>query len=168
MGGFSDKFSSAKQDWTTPHDLFDTLDDEFGFTCDLAADDSNALCSDWFGAEDDSLTQTWTGTCFLNPPYGDPKRPLRAWVEKAFHDTRADPELTVVALIPARTNTAWFRDHCVPAGEVRFIIGRPKFGDAGGNAAAHGLPQPLMLVVFDSKREPSMTVFDYTALGKRK
>lgn len=32
--------------------------------------------------------------------------------------------------------------------------------------APHGLPQPLMLVVFDSKLEPSMTVLDYAALGK--
>lgn len=161
MGGFSIRFSSAKQDWTTPRVLFDALDAEFGFTCDLAADETNALCETWFGAADDSLTQTWAGTCWLNPPYGDPKRPLRAWAEKAFHATRADPDLTVVMLIPARTNTVWFRDYCAPAGQVRFITGRPKFGDA-----PHGLPQPLMLVVLDSKLEPSMTVFDYSALGK--
>lgn len=100
MGEFDTKFRSAKQDWTTPKDLFNALNEEFGFTLDLAADEDNALCPAWFDAQDNGLAQRWTGTCFLNPPYGDPSTPLRAWVRKAFEDTRVDSELVVVALRP--------------------------------------------------------------------
>jgi len=46
-------------------------------------------------------------------------------------------------LIPARTNTVWWHDYCMKAKEIRFIKGRPKFGDA-----KHGLPQPLAIVIF--------------------
>jgi hypothetical protein len=42
---------------------------------------------------------------------------------------------------PARTDTAWFHDHCFP-GEVRFIRGRLRFGKADASA-----PFPSCLVV---------------------
>jgi DNA N-6-adenine-methyltransferase (Dam). len=47
-------------------------------------------------------------------------------------------------LIPARTNTGWWHDHCMK-GEIRFLRGRPKFNDG-----KHGLPFPLALVIFYS------------------
>lgn len=147
MGIFDkNKFSSAKQDWTTPKDFFNKLNSEFNFTFDLAASKENTLCSRFFSETDDSLKQSWAGlgTCWLNPPYGDKKEnKLSNWVKKCHEECEKDKNLTVVLFIPARTNTAWFHKYCMNAKELRFVCGRPKFGNA-----THGLPQPLMLVVF--------------------
>ena len=34
MAGFAKKFESAKQDWATPDDLFNPINNEFRFTLD--------------------------------------------------------------------------------------------------------------------------------------
>ena len=76
---------------------------------------------------------------------------------KGLPETRK-PGCTVVMLIPARTNTRWWHDYCMKAAEIRFLNGRPKFGDA-----EHGLPQPLALIVFRSgARRPLLTSYSVT------
>ena len=44
MARLDKQFSSDKVEWETPLDLFDPINDEFGFTLDVAADSSNAKC----------------------------------------------------------------------------------------------------------------------------
>ena len=145
MAKFSQKFDSAKQDWTTPDALFDPIDAEFHFTLDAAADEQNARAAKFFTESDDGLRQDWgTETVWLNPPYGAHAGKLSDWVSKAAD--AATGGATVVMLIPARTNTNWFHEICLRWGVVRFIKGRPKFGDA-----KHGLPQPLCLVIFQPR-----------------
>ena len=80
--------------------------------------------------------------CWMNPPYG---RAIAKWVKKAF-DTAAQGNGTVVCLLPARTDTAWWHDYCMQ-GEITFVRGRLKFGD-GPNSA----PFPSAVVVFSQKR----------------
>lgn len=146
MARFAKKFESARQDWTTPDELFDPLNAEFGFTLDAAADASNARAADFFCADDDGLVREWGAhTVWLNPPYGARAGRLSDWVKKSA--AAAAKGATVVMLIPARTNTNWFHDVCLKYGEVRFIRGRPKFG-----GAKHGLPQPLCFVIFRPRR----------------
>lgn len=142
MAGFERKFESAKQDWTTPDDLFDPINTEFGFTLDAAASAANTRAPKFFTAEDDGLSQDWgENIVWLNPPYGERASRISDWIKKSFSASRGGA--TVVMLVPARTNTNWFHDYCLKYGEVRFIRGRPKFGNA-----THGLPQPLCLVIF--------------------
>lgn len=100
-------FSSATDMWATPQDLFDRLDAEFHFTTDVCALPENAKCANYFTPEVDGLAQDWTGTCWMNPPYG---REIGRWVRKA-HDAAASGKATVVCLLPARTDTAWFHDY---------------------------------------------------------
>lgn len=154
MSIFAKKFDSVRQDWTTPKALFDRLNAEFSFQTDLAASKENALCPKFFTAEDNGLKQVWSGSCWLNPPYGDKTSKMVDWIKKAYEDTQKDPSLTVVMLIPARTNTRWFHGYCMKAAEVRFILGRPKFGDA-----IHGLPQPLAFIVFKKSDTTVFTTF---------
>lgn len=143
MADFAGKFVSSRQDWPTPDGMWRSLDDEFHFTIDLAADHSNAKTPKFFSSEENALTQDWLGVGWLNPPYGGTaSNKLQAWVQKAAEES-ARHGSTVVMLIPARTNTVWWHRFCMTAAEVRFICGRPKFGDA-----EHGLPQPLALIVF--------------------
>jgi phage N-6-adenine-methyltransferase len=129
-------YSSETDEWATPQDFFDVVNAEFSFTLDVCALDASAKCEHYFTPEADGLAQNWTGTCWMNPPYGDV---IGDWVQKAYKSSQAGA--TVVCLVPARTDTAWFHDYCLP-GEVRLIRGRLRFGAADASA-----PFPSCLVV---------------------
>lgn len=131
-------FSSASDDWPTPQDFFDKVNQEFGFTLDPCSSENNAKCETFFTREDDGLTQEWTGRVWMNPPYG---RTIGQWMKKAYESVGGAAEL-VVCLVPARTDTAWWHDYAMK-GEVRFIRGRLKFGGHRNSA-----PFPNALVVF--------------------
>ena len=131
-------FSSATDMWATPQDFFDRLNAKFHFETDVCATNENAKCDHWFTPEMDGLSRDWRGVCWMNPPYG---RGIGAWIEKAFSSARENGA-TVVCLIPARTDTRWWHDYCVH-GEITYIKGRLKFGDAKDSA-----PFPSAVVVF--------------------
>lgn len=90
-------FSSKTDLWATPQSFFDELDKEFHFTTDACAVPENAKCEHFFSPETDGLRQEWTGVCWCNPPYG---KEIGKWIKKAH-----DSSCTVVALLPARTDT---------------------------------------------------------------
>lgn len=131
-------FSSARSDWATPQDLFGELDREFHFTLDACATPENAKCPAFFSPEQDALKQPWSGTVFMNPPYG---REISTWVRKAYHEAKKGAK--VVCLLPARTDTAWWHEHVMKAADIRFLRGRVKFG-----GSKNGAPFPSAVVVF--------------------
>lgn len=130
-------FTSETDEWATPQALFDLLDREFGFDLDVCATSENAKCERHFTREQDGLSQRWDGTAWMNPPYG---QNIGDWVAKAA--SSAQEGATVVTLLPARVDTAWWWDHC-RYGEIRFLRGRLRFG--GGEFPA---PFPSAVVVF--------------------
>lgn len=136
-------FSSATELWATPQDFFDKLDAEFRFNLDVCALPENAKCAAFYSPAVDGLSQPWYGNCWCNPPYG---RQVGRWVAKAAQS--AAEGATVVMLLPARTDTAWFHDHVYGKAEVRFIRGRLKFGGCPNSA-----PFPSMVVVFRPEAE---------------
>jgi len=73
----------------------------------------------------------------MNPPYG---REIGKWVKKAYESAQSGA--TVVCLVPARTDTAWWHDYCAK-GEIRFVRGRLKFGGSKNSA-----PFPSAVVIF--------------------
>lgn len=52
-------FTSERQEWETPQELFDELDSEYHFDLDAAASSDNAKVKNYFTEEDDSLKQKW-------------------------------------------------------------------------------------------------------------
>ena len=138
MANFDKAFTSTNKDWETPDEIFIPLNKEFEFTLDVCASAKNAKCDNYYTIKDNALKLPWTGTCWMNPPYGQKKR----WIEKAYKESLNGA--LVVCLVPARTNTNWWHDYCMK-GEVRFIRGRPKF-----KGAKYGLPQPLAIIIFDT------------------
>jgi phage N-6-adenine-methyltransferase len=98
-------FSSKTDLHATPQDFFDTCDLEFNFQTDVCALPDNAKCLTYFSPEQDGLAQTWTGSCWMNPPYG---REIGIWVRKAYLESTNGA--LVVCLLPARTDTRWFHD----------------------------------------------------------
>lgn len=141
-------YSSQTDEWATPQDFYDLVDAEFRPELDVCCLPRSAKCARYFTPEDDGLAQTWTGVCWMNPPYG---QAISEWVEKA-HQSARDNGATVVCLLPARTDTAWWWDYCRHA-EIRFIRGRLRFGTATASA-----PFPNALVIFG--REPRVVFWD--------
>lgn len=136
--------TSNRNDWETPWKLFDELNNEFHFTLDPCASDTNHKCDKYFTKKDDGLLKDWAGNnVFVNPPYG---REIGKWVKKSFEES-LKPNTKVVMLIPARTDTSYFHDYIYHKAELRFIRGRIKFeinGDNKGGCATF----PSMIVIF--------------------
>jgi site-specific DNA-methyltransferase (adenine-specific) len=133
-------FSSKTDDWETPIDFFKRLDGEFGFDLDPCANHQNAKCTLYYTKENNGLSKNWQGhTVFCNPPYG---RVIGNWVKKCYEEG-SQKHTTVVALLPARTDTKWFHDYIYGKSEIRFIRGRLKFGGSKNSA-----PFPSMVVVW--------------------
>lgn len=133
-------FSSASDNHATPAAFFAKIEAEFGpFDLDPCADEKNAKGYRFFTKEDDGLSLSWSGRVWMNPPYG---RTIKLWMKKAFESVRFNQAEMVVCLVPARTDTEWWHNYAM-RGEVRFIRGRLKFGNAKHNA-----PFPSALVIF--------------------
>lgn len=135
----SGMMSSNTDMWETPQDFFDKLNAEFGFQTDVCALPENAKCLNFYTPEIDGLKQDWNGVCWMNPPYG---RVISDWVKKAFESAKMGGT-TVVALLPARTDTRYFHDYIYGKAEIRFLKGRLKFGDSKNSA-----PFPSMVVIW--------------------
>lgn len=133
-------YSSATCEWETTQWLFDKLDAAYHFDLDVCARPENAKCRRYYTPEQDGLTQDWSGVCWMNPPYG---REIGKWVRKAYET--AVQGGTVVCLLPARTDTAWWHDYCM-RGNIEFLRGRLKFGNAKNSA-----PFPSAIVVFSGR-----------------
>ena len=92
-------FSSNSDEWATPQDFFDRLNEEFHFNLDPCALPENAKCSKYFTPKSNGLSQNWGGyVTFCNPPYG---RKIYEWVKKCYDESRK-PDTTVVLLIPIK------------------------------------------------------------------
>lgn len=145
--------TSNEDEWLTPPEIVAGVLEVLG-EVDLDP------CSNTFGepavpaesrytAADDGLAATWRGRVYMNPPYG---AAIGAWVEK-LRAEHADGNVTeAIALVPARTDTAWFaalRD-CA----VCFVRGRLRFSGADNSA-----PFPSVLAYFGDERERFAEVF---------
>jgi site-specific DNA-methyltransferase (adenine-specific) len=124
-------FSAASDRWATPSAVKEALYAEFALNfdpCPLDGVDNGLalLFCPWHGKR-----------AFVNPPYGPG---IAAWLQRGF-----DAEIAVY-LLPARTDTKWFHDICLPhATEIRFLRGRLKFGGSLNSA-----PFPSMVVVLEA------------------
>lgn len=54
-------FSSTSDNWATPQYLYDDLNNEFHFTLDPCADETNHKCDAYFTKEDNGLSKDWGG-----------------------------------------------------------------------------------------------------------
>ena len=114
--------SSKSAEWETPPDFFARYAEIYDFDIDVCATGENAMLPKYWTKEDDALAQDWRGmTCWMNPPYG---REIAKIVKKAWEE--AQKGATVVCLVPARPDTAWWHDYAMK-GEIEFVRGRLRF-----------------------------------------
>lgn len=144
-------FSTGTTDWSTPQKFFESLHTEFGFQLDACATPANAKCWKYYTPDEDGLTRPWSPRTWCNPPYG---YSIGKWVKKAYDESRVVN--TVVMLIPAKTETAWWHDYVMKAAEIRLVRGRLRFGGSKINA-----PFPSAVVVFKpGEWTPTFTAID--------
>lgn len=117
-------FSSERAEWLTPPELIKAVIDVLGgIDLDPCSDNRRSVpARKHFTATDDGLSRDWHGRVYMNPPYGSA---IEAWVAK-LHSAFEDGAVSeAVALLPSRTDTAWFRllrsyTRCFIAGRLTF------------------------------------------------
>lgn len=141
--------SSDRMDWGTDPKTFAWLDAIYHFTLDAAANEQNHKCATWLGDHGDdgfldALTNSWGyHRTFLNPPYG---RGMMAWITKCIME--AQRGATVVALVPSRTGSQWFRSALIEAQVRMDLYGREKFVDPSNPTAKAPAPFDSTILVF--------------------
>ena len=136
------KKKNGKDTWRTPKPLFELSEVFFGnFVFDLAADEHNHLCPEYYTEQDNALIMPWpkNGLLWCNPPYSLKKE----FIDKASAETKDGAE--VVMLLPSDTSTKWFNKLSMFA-DLVFLTGRVSFlneenvpinGNPGGSVLAH-------------------------------
>ena len=141
--------SSGKDDWETPIQFFNKLNEEFKFTLDPCCCIKNAKCDKFYTKNEDGLNQNWEREIvYCNPPYSKKTKDnpgQEAWIKKCYEEGK---KTTVVMLLPSRTDTIAFHKYIYGKAEIRFLKGRLKF--VGAKATA---PFPSMVVIYKSKED---------------
>lgn len=145
---------NTRDDWRTPPALFKVLNSEFKFTLDAAASKDNALAPRYMSLPCTGerscmcgLCSAWSGTVFLNPPYGFG---LQSWMHKCIREAEAGA--TVVALVPSATEAYWYQLAMCTVDEERRLVrrisfldpetGKPKGGNTRGSTVFVWRPYP--------------------------
>jgi site-specific DNA-methyltransferase (adenine-specific) len=132
-----------KDDWATPKELYDKLNEEFDFDFDPCPYQHSM---DW-----DGLAIEWGNRNFINPPYSLKQK--ESFVKKAV-DESSKGKLCVM-LLPVSTSSKIFHEFVLPkANEIRFIKGRVRFSGINTKGELVTDKPPMhdsMIVVFDGR-----------------
>jgi len=136
--------SSERMDWNTPADVLHLLHAGWpdGVDLDPCSNETSIVdARKAYTEDDDGLAQPWDvpmgGLVYVNPPYG---RSLAMWAQK-IQQERSHLK-TIITLVPARTDTGWWRTLVTGASYGIFLAGRLRFLGAPASA-----PFPSALVV---------------------
>ena len=107
-------FASKKSDnWRTPIELYNKLNNEFNFDFDPCP----------YKSEFNGLTCEWGLSNFVNPPYSN----VTSFLKKAHYELYYGKAKICVFLLFSNTDTRWFHNYIYNIAELRFIKGRLKF-----------------------------------------
>ena len=100
----------------TPPDIWEDLNKEFNFTCDMCASDENHLVDKYYTIDNSALDKDWNNEVGYIHPLFDGK--IGKFVEKA-----ANSKGTFVFLLPASTHTRYFHNFFYKKDnvEIRFL-----------------------------------------------
>jgi len=150
-------FSSTSIGWYTPVHIvkrivrvLDTIDLD---PCSNSHTNPIIPAINHYTAEDDGLNRSWKGRIYMNPPYG---RDIGQWIDKLCHEWRIRAVTAALALVPARTDTTWFRQ--LRDFPVCFLNGRLKFNDQENSA-------PFPSAVFYLGRRLNHFVITFSDVG---
>lgn len=117
--------TEERDDWATPRTLISRIEREFGrFELDACASIKNRVCENFFDKHQDGLQQDWQGSfVWVNPPYSKKME----WIEKATLESKKGAK--IVVLLPAFTETAYFRELKNRSQWLLFLSGRLVFNE---------------------------------------
>ena len=125
--------------WGTPKDIYDKLDQEFHFDFDP--------CPMFY--KFDGLTCKWGKSNFINPPYS---RGLKeAFIRKAWDETQKGN--LCVLLLPVSTSTKIFHEIIYPNAEIRLLKGRIKFLPEGKPCNKAGQMDSMVVILRGRDKE---------------
>lgn len=130
--------SKSTDEWGTPQDFYDKLNNEFRFTLDVCATKENHKHNNYYTKEDNALQLPWNGVIWCNPPYSKTKQ----FFEKAHKELKNGNCKTAVFLVNNNSDTRWFHDYVLGKAEIRYIKGRLKF--EGKNTQGKKVKNPSM------------------------
>ena len=138
--------TSNTNEWYTPKELYNKLNEEFNFTLDPCCTEKSRKCEKYFTKKENGLIHDWSNNnVFMNPPYGND---IKYWIEKAYLESLKDNTI-VVALIPARTDTSYWHNFIFnKASDIRFLKGRIKFEKEDGTLG-NSAPFPSAVIVWN-------------------
>lgn len=156
-GRLAPLMSSASPEWYTPQEILTRVVEVMGGIdldpCSNSHDDPNVPATHHYTEEDDGLSQKWHGRVYMNPPYG---RVIGDWVNKLVSEFESGQVTQAIALVPARTDTQWFR---LFRPYLRcFVSGRLKFSDHDNSA-----PFPSAIVALGC--DPAAFVEAFSDMG---
>lgn len=157
------KSGAGRGNWRTPPDLFAILNNEFGFTIDVAADESNHLCERYLSGPHPQGVPYFGPTCpcglcapwndmryrpggyrpdvaYCNPPYSN----IPPWVEAI----ELEPDMTRVLLVPGDPSANWYQRACMTAWEERRVRNRVPFIDPDTGKPVAGNFRPSTVFVW--------------------
>ncbi len=153
-------YSSASPEWYTPAEVIERVVEALGaIDLDPCADPAKRVPATKHHTEnDDGLARPWHGRVYMNPPYGDA---IRTWIQKLGAEYEAGRTVEAIALIPARTDTAWFRD--LPWEWACLVTGRLEFSEHGV-----GAPFPSALLYLGQRPAAFVNAFgDFGLIVRR-
>ena len=143
--------TSKSGNWLTPPTIIERVSQAFHGTIDLdpCSNDSESpnvpAITCWDGSNRNGLTEPWFGRVYCNPPYG---RDIFLWTEKAYYEYLGGNSKEIILLVPARTDTAWFRP-LWDNNAMCFIRGRLKFSNkewTTPSGSKNSAPFPSVLI----------------------
>ena len=155
--GMAVHYSSESAEWYTPAAIVERV--ILALTgidldpCSNSQEAPNVPAAMHYTKADDGLAKDWAGKVYMNPPYG---REIAQWVDKLVAEHKAGRVTQAIALLPARTDTAWFaalRDfpRCFLQGRLKFLTPQGVETDPA--------PFPSMLVYLGSEIDRFAEVF---------
>lgn len=136
-------YASESPEWYTPRSIIDAV---IGFfdaidldPCSNSAESPNVPAARHLTQTDDGLHAPWFGRVYMNPPYG---REIGPWVRRAVNSYESREIEAAILLVPARTDTEWFRR--VRDFPVCFVNGRVRFIGPDGEGDAAPFPSALV------------------------
>lgn len=148
-------YSSETPEWYTPPELIACVVATLG-RIDLDPCSNvgrpNVPAASHFTVDHDGLSLPWSGLVYMNPPYGDG---IGRWVEKLRAEYLAGNVTAAIALVPARTDTAWFA--ALRDGAICFVRGRLRFSGHQNSA-----PFPSAAVYFGPDAAAFVAAFQST------
>lgn len=147
-------FSSDTPEWYTPADIIERTVALLGaIDLDPCSNEGspNVPAARYFTAADDGLRQIWSGRVYMNPPYG---AVIGDWMTKLRDEHVAGRVPEAIALVPARTDTAWWQDNLSNT-SICYVRGRLRFSGHENSA-----PFPSAVVYFGKRRTEFWEEFD--------